>query len=780
MTDSLRNRSSILLLIVFLMFSCSKSKEKQAEEFIESARTFMSQNKPETALIEYRNAIDKDPGNYVALFELAEVYIVLKKIEPAIKYYNLAATSNSGSIPPHLRLAQIYVQMEKLLDARNEVSKILAITPNSIEAYHLLSGIQIKERDLDSAIETLKMAERIDAQNPKTLSSLAQLYVKTGKNEEAEKMYLSALAIDSSSRDIYMELVRFYGIQNQWEKIESLLTDLVKKPGITAQKYTDLALFYFGRGKFDLAEENYQKALSEAPEDISPFINLAEFYAKRGLKEKSIAVMEKALGKKKNSKLVLTGLSQIYLQFKMMAEAEKFVEDALKIDSNFVDALFQKGRVLMAKADYKQALGLFDKVISLDRVHARAYYYRALCIKEGGATDRPEQKIYRAAIGMLDKPEEFENDQVKSNLLAAVTLEPDLVDARLELAELYIFEKDGIKAKEQLDEIVKIKPPNLKMMNLLSGIKLLEGNKKDAEMILKAIIEQEPEYIPAYVRLGLLYKSMKNGPKALQFFQMAFDRNPDQIGLAKLMVNIYLEQKKYNESLDLIDKLEKKSKSEDYAFYENLRGEVYALKGDPDAALKSYNKSISMKPDSVSPYMNIANLYFVRKQRDLALQHYQSVEKISPDYLPALLSIGSIFDIQGDLDTAELYYRKVLHLNPKQADAANNLAFILSEKKDQLEEASRLVKIAMDQQPKNPNVLDTSGWIYYQRGNYLSAISELEASLKINPENPLTCFHYGMTLYMMKEYEKARKYLQKALKLDPGFRGSATAKRMLN
>ena len=77
-------------------------------------------------------------------------------------------------------------------------------------------------------------------------------------------------------------------------------------------------------------------------------------------------------------------------------------------------------------------------------------------------------------------------------------------------------------------------------------------------------------------------------------------------------------------------------------------------------------------------------------------------------------------------------------------------------------------------------VLDTMGWLYYQKGIYLSARSELEESLNIHPESALACYHYGMTLYRMKEYETAKKYFEKALKIDLNFDGAQLVRKILN
>lgn len=177
--------------------------------------------------------------------------------------------------------------------------------------------------------------------------------------------------------------------------------------------------------------------------------------------------------------------------------------------------------------------------------------------------------------------------------------------------------------------------------------------------------------------------------------------------------------------------------------------------------------------------MNLARILSSRKDIEKAIEQYRSIESIRPDYVPALMAIGFAYDGLGDKSKAEEYYRKVLRIVPKHIDAANNLAFILSEKQGMTDEALKYAGIAREQAPKNPHVLDTMGWVLYKKGNYRNALSEFEESLKLNPNNALVCFHYGMALYRNQEFERAREHFEKALEIDPKFIGADQARKML-
>ena len=82
--------------------------------------------------------------------------------------------------------------------------------------------------------------------------------------------------------------------------------------------------------------------------------------------------------------------------------------------------------------------------------------------------------------------------------------------------------------------------------------------------------------------------------------------------------------------------------------------------------------------------------------------------------------------------------------------------------------------------PKNSAVMDTLGWIYYLKGSYLNAISELQDSLASDPQNPVIQYHLGMALYKNGQFKEAREVLQKALSISKEFKGSDEARNTLD
>jgi len=591
--------------------------------------------------------------------------------------------------------------------------------------------------------------------------------------------YLKAIALDTSQRGPYLQLSRLYSAKREWEKIESLLKRMVLTPGAKPQKYTDLARFYEGQKKYDQTEQNYLVAISIAPEAVFPLMNLAEYYVRRDSRKKALETMHKALAKKKNDPLTLTGLAQIYMQFEMIEESEEVIDRVLQHNSKYTDALYLKGRILMHKKDFAGAMNKFDSVIKIDKYNARAYYFRAQCIKRRGAREVPEYNLQKAAAGLADDPESFERSQAKESLLAAVLIDPDFMDARIKLTEIYLEEKNSKKAKEQIEKVLNAAPRSLKALTLMAGVKILEGDLKGSEEICKTVLGLRPDYVPGHIRLGVLYKSMGQNEKALKSFEKALELSPQETGILKLIADIYIDEQRFDDAFDIINKYKEPGNPTTSALVENMKGEIFLETGQPDRAAQHFRNAIAAAPEIPDSYMRLAGIVRQHNQISEALALYQKVEEINPSHQPALMAIGYIFDIREDFKKAEKYYRKILELNPEHALAANNLAFIIAEKEGDIEQAYKLALFAREKRPRDPNVLDTIGWIYYKKGSYLSAVSELEGSLKLKQDNPLANFHLAMALYRLRKFERSRTHLKKALEQDPDFRGADIARSML-
>jgi tetratricopeptide (TPR) repeat protein len=99
--------------------------------------------------------------------------------------------------------------------------------------------------------------------------------------------------------------------------------------------------------------------------------------------------------------------------------------------------------------------------------------------------------------------------------------------------------------------------------------------------------------------------------------------------------------------------------------------------------------------------------------------------------------------------------------------ALNNLAYLYSEKLNNLDRAHELARRSRELLPDDPRIADTLGWILYRRGEYAQALVHLQESAGRLGQLGEVQYHLGMAHYALGNEAPARTAFQLALNLEP-------------
>ncbi|MDO9462908.1 MAG: tetratricopeptide repeat protein, partial [Deltaproteobacteria bacterium] len=179
------------------------------------------------------------------------------------------------------------------------------------------------------------------------------------------------------------------------------------------------------------------------------------------------------------------------------------------------------------------------------------------------------------------------------------------------------------------------------------------------------------------------------------------------------------------------------------------------------------------------PYMALGRLYAATKRTDKAVAEFQEAIKRNPKAITARMSLGVLYESQGKYDAAQKEYREILKTNPKFVPAANNLAWNLAEHGGNIDEALTLAQMAKEQNPEDPGIADTLGWIYYKKNIVDRAIREFEDAIKKIPNHPSIHYHLGMAYLKKGDKTKAKAELTKALGISRAFPEAKEAEKAL-
>ncbi len=166
---------------------------------------------------------------------------------------------------------------------------------------------------------------------------------------------------------------------------------------------------------------------------------------------------------------------------------------------------------------------------------------------------------------------------------------------------------------------------------------------------------------------------------------------------------------------------------------------------------------------------SLQNLENLRKEYvDKAVEYLQKAIKIHPKYVDALLLTGNAYYEQNkNYKKTWEYYKRILDINPGYKLVYSNMKQILNEKvpvDDRIKINEELYKY----NPNNADVCYALGNLYGQYKNDLpNSIKMLERAVFLNPKMAKAYKDLGVAYGISKQYRKAISVMQKSIKLNP-------------
>ncbi|MCP4321097.1 MAG: tetratricopeptide repeat protein [Psychromonas sp.] len=127
-------------------------------------------------------------------------------------------------------------------------------------------------------------------------------------------------------------------------------------------------------------------------------------------------------------------------------------------------------------------------------------------------------------------------------------------------------------------------------------------------------------------------------------------------------------------------------------------------------------------------------------------------------YTKALIALNN-----NELDKAQKLFTEMSKLQPDIAGSWANLALI-NVRKEQYDEAERLIKIALQKNPKMVQALNLSGSLEQQKGNIIEAKSLYKQALTYNPNYALANYNLALVYDIyLQDIPKAITHYQRYL-----------------
>jgi tetratricopeptide (TPR) repeat protein len=384
------------------------------------------------------------------------------------------------------------------------------------------------------------------------------------------------------------------------------------------------------------------------------------------------------------------------------------------------------------------------------------------------------EALYQLGVAYLKEERYREAAQTFGEVLER---DPRHADTLLQLAGIAAKTQDRQQVIDLCSQAVQSAPDSGTARNAYGLVLLACGRSKEAAVEFQAAIARDPDAVPFYVNLIRCYAQQGKLDLALQSCRQALRRHPRSADLHIALGHVHTDRNEFPQAIAAYQKAVEFAPSK--ALYHHALGLAYFRSGQDEKALPCFLRAAQLAPQFTDPAARAGDVYLRRRQYEAARQHFQAIRGRVAEPARAECGLGIAYQYLGQTDLAIQSYRQAVNLDPLYAEAANNLAFLYAERRENLEEARSLAWRAARLRPRDGTMRDTLGWVYYQRKEYAQALSHLRAAQSMQPDNPEIAYHLAMVYEQQGQRDQARQELKRALRPPANFAAAPAARQAL-
>ncbi len=299
---------------------------------------------------------------------------------------------------------------------------------------------------------------------------------------------------------------------------------------------------------------------------------------------------------------------------------------------------------------------------------------------------------------------------------------------------------------------------------MLTNVLMADKNWEGAEKLCQSLINSESvaKKATGYNALGGVYSAQEKWQLARQNYEQSLALSPKSYDPVAGVVNAMLAE---NKAADAMAFLEAHLKTyPDFYRAKRLLANLYIKTKKTQAAIDIYESLILVAPDDESLYEGLAAIYFEQKNPQKAEATYLRGLARIPNSVSIRAYLGNLYTFDKKYDAAREQYELAHSKMPNSDMIKNNLAILLINHLPSADNTRKAVELVSGfSTAKEPNYLDTLGWVQLHAGNTPQAISFLQQAVGLK-QSPEFRYHLGMAYKKNGQLAEAKKELELATK----------------
>jgi tetratricopeptide (TPR) repeat protein len=384
-----RSRLRVFVLFSTGMLVCMSAwaldEPKDLDRKFQTAVAAYNSGKLPEAAAQLESLLREVPESFEVHELLGLVYSAQSRDAKASEHLERAVHLKPDSTAARTNLATNYARLGKLDLAEKEFRKAVEFEPNNFDTNHNLGELYIRSNKIAEAVPYLEKAQRVEPSSYDNGYDLSLAYLETGHLAEAKSSIQQLLKVKDTA------------------ELHNLLGEINEKDG-----------------QFVVAANEYETAAHQDPSESNLFDWGSELLLHRTL-DPAVEVFQQASQRYPNSPRLAVGLGvALYSRGNYDDAVKALIKGA---DLNPADArcyLFLSKAYDSSPNQANEVIQRFRRFTELQPANGRAFYYYAMSLWKGKRAQDPDLDL----------------GQIEVLLKKAITLEPKLAEAHLQMANL--------------------------------------------------------------------------------------------------------------------------------------------------------------------------------------------------------------------------------------------------------------------------------------------------------------------------------------------------------
>jgi len=746
----------------------------------------------EAAAAYFTQAMEAEPENPSIRLGLALAMLERSQPEAALELAEGVLASNPKEVLALRYKALGLLGVGRRPEALAALEEARALAPRNTEILESLGEQYRLVADVDKMIEIYTNLVSIDQGNLRALFFLSWAHLHRGNVDEALRYIDDAVDRYPRNGQLHARKLEMIRQARRPELLRPAIRQAIVEAGDPTDFEAELVQLVEREGKRNGLIDEYREFAKQYPHETRVRLRLASMLVERNALADAILEYERVLAEQPDNPEAHFALGNLYVRLDRFDEAMASFKASQRSGPFDAKRYFEVGLLYNRKGEFARAAENFKQGLAIDPSSVE------LSVALGGALRED---------GRLDESVDALNSALKEIGPHAMLYD--------QLALTFKRQGMGALTEENLERSTQLDGTNARVRLALYHAQLENKNEAGAEASLEIILSrflsaEEAARDPSYLT-QLVNVAVQNGraDHAIRVLDTLLGQGEGGLllaggvfaSLAPRLTDIGMGAEAADFRVRLLDKVPDAQR-------DRWDGELAQALGERERALAAYRRALEREPRNAvlhSRQLNILAAMGERAQMDAAYGRAESVlqgdsagaialdyamllvkaderveardfliEKVIPLKLSPSLSataqrtLGDLQAALGQPEEAERAYRIALELAPNDVLSLNNFGYFLANRGERLDEAETMVKRALSLNPEAGFILDSLGWIYYQKGEIDQAIRYLELAVAREGSNPELHEHLADAYQRANRLGDALRHWRRAIELDPG------------